>query len=91
MFSLFPGSGTFAGWTANRTKPCPGQETATITDPPAANVNLPARTLEFDIYVRGRQVSHNARARQVLEPDGLGGVRTQAFTVLPSYLGPGAL
>jgi hypothetical protein len=91
MFALFPGSPTFAGWTANRTKPCPGSEVATITDPPGASVDLPARTLEFDIYVRGMQVSHNARAKQVLEPDGQGGIKTQTFTVLPSYLGPGAL
>lgn len=91
MFALFPGSGTFAGWTTNRTKPCPGAEVATITDPPAASVHLPARTLEFDIYVLGQRISHNARAKQVLEPDGSGGVRTQTFTVLPSYLGPAAL
>jgi hypothetical protein len=91
MFTLFPGSPTFAGWTKNRTKPCPGSEVATITDPPVARVDLPARTMEFDIYVRGMQVSHNARARQVLEPDGKGGVKTQTFTVLPSHLGPAAL
>jgi len=53
MFALFPTSPTFDGWTKNRTKPCPGSETATIHDPPAASVDLPARTLEFDIYVRG--------------------------------------
>jgi hypothetical protein len=88
MFTLFPGSPTFDGWTKNRTKPCPGSETATIHDPPAASVDLPARTMEFDIYVRGQQVSHNARAKQVLEPDGAGGVKTQTFTILPSALGP---
>lgn len=88
MFALFPTSPTFDGWTKNRTKPCPGSETATIHDPPAASVDLPARTLEFDIYVRGRQISHNARAKQVLEPDGKGGVKTQTFEILPSALGP---
>lgn len=90
MFARFPGSPTFNGWTVNRRKPCPGNEIATITDPPAASVDLPARTLEFDIYVRGGQISHNARAKQVLEPDGAGGVRTQTFTILPSSFGPGA-
>jgi hypothetical protein len=88
MFALFPTSPTFDGWTKNRTKPCPGSETATIHDPPAASVDLPARTLEFDIYVRGQQISHNARAKQVLEPDGKGGVKTQTFEILPSALGP---
>jgi hypothetical protein len=88
MFALFPGSPTFAGWTSRRTRPCPGNEVATITDPPSASVNMPARTLEFDIYAVGRQVSHNARAKQVLEPDGSGGIRTQTFEVLPSSLGP---
>jgi hypothetical protein len=88
MFALFPTSPTFDGWTKNRTKPCPGSETATIHDPPAASVDLPARTLEFDIYVRGLQVSHNARAKQVLEPDGKGDVKTQTFEILPSALGP---
>jgi hypothetical protein len=89
MFALFPTSPTFAGWTTNRTKPCPGSEVATITDPPAASVDMPARTLEFDISVRGLQVTHNAQAKQVLEPDGSGGIKTQTFTVLPSRLGPG--
>jgi hypothetical protein len=88
MFARFPTSPTFDGWTKNRTKPCPGSETATIQDPPAASVDLPARTLEFDIYVRGQRISHNARAKQVLEPDGAGGVKTQTFEVLPSALGP---
>jgi hypothetical protein len=90
MFALFPTSPTFDGWTKNRTKPCPGTETATIHDPPAASVDMPARTLEFDLYVRGQQVSHNAQAKQVLEPDGKGGVKTQTFTVLPSNAGPAA-
>lgn len=88
LFPLFPGSPTFNGWTRNRTKPCPGSETATITDPPVARVDLPARTIEFDIYVRGQRISHNARAKQVLEPDGRGGVKTQTFEILPSALGP---
>jgi hypothetical protein len=88
MFLRFPASPTFAGWTTNRTKPCPGSEVATITDPPKASVDLPARTLEFDISVVGLQARHNAQAKQVLEPDGHGGVKTQTFTVLPSLLGP---
>jgi hypothetical protein len=88
MFALFPTSPTFDGWTKNRTKPCPGSETATIHDSPAASVDLPARTLEFDIYVRGQRISHNARAKQVLEPDGKGDVKTQTFEILPSALGP---
>jgi hypothetical protein len=88
LFPLFPASPTFDGWTKSRTKPCPGSETATITDPPAASVDLPARTIDFDIYVRGQRISHNARAKQVLEPDGKGGVKTQTFTILPSALGP---
>jgi hypothetical protein len=88
MFALFPTSPTFDGWTKNRTKPCPGNETATIHDPPAASVDMPARTLEFDIYVKGQNISHNARAKQVLEPDGAGGVKTQTFDILPSALGP---
>jgi hypothetical protein len=88
MFARFPTSPTFDGWTKNRTKPCPGSETATIHDPPAASVDLPARTLEFDIYVRGQRISHNARAKQVLEPDGAGGVKTQTFEILPSAFGP---
>lgn len=88
MFALFPTSPTFDGWTKNRTKPCPGKEAATIHDPPVTSVDRPARTLEFDIYVRGSNVSHNARAMQVLEPDGSGGVKTQTFTILSSALGP---
>jgi hypothetical protein len=90
LVPLFPGSPTFNGWTKSRTKPCPGSETATLTDPPAASVDLPARTIEFDIYVRGLHVSHNAKAKQVLEPDGKGGVKTQTFEILPPALGPGA-
>jgi hypothetical protein len=90
MFSQFSTSPTFDGWTKNPAKPCPGNETATITDPPAASVDMPARTLEFDISVQGLQASHNARAKQVLEPDGKGGVKTQTFEILPSRLGPGA-
>jgi hypothetical protein len=88
LFPRFPTSPTFDGWTKSRTKPCPGSETATITDPPVASVDLPARTMEFDIYVRGQRISHNARAKQVLEPDGKGGVKTQIFEILPSALGP---
>jgi hypothetical protein len=57
--------------------------------PSSGSVDLPAWTLEFDISVVGMQVTHNAQAKQVLEPDGSGGVKTQTFTVLPSRLGPG--
>jgi len=81
MFKLFPGSPVFNNWTTNRTKPCPGSETVTLTDPPAASVDLPARTLEFDLYVRGNACgTHNVKAKQVLEPDGAGGVKTQTFS-----------
>jgi hypothetical protein len=90
LFALFPDSPTFDGWTRNRTKPCPGLETATIHDPPATSVNRPARTLEFDISVRGRGITENARAKQVLEPDGAGGIKTQSFEILPPAPGPGA-
>ena len=81
MFALFPGSPTFDGWTKGRTKPIPGNETATIHDPPAASVNMPARTLEFDLKVKGGGATVAATAKQVLEPDGKGGVKTQTFKV----------
>ena len=43
MFALFPTSPTFHGWTKNRTKPCPGNETATIHDPPARERRPPCQ------------------------------------------------
>jgi hypothetical protein len=81
MFALFPTSPTFDGWTKNRTKPNPGSETASIHDPPGASVDMPARTLEFDLKVKGGGVTKGATAKQVLEPDGKGGIKTQTFTV----------
>lgn len=82
MFARFPTSPTFHGWTRNRTKPCEGSETATIHDPPGASVQMPARTLEFAISVRASgTLPLTATARQVLEPDGAGGVKTQTFSV----------
>jgi hypothetical protein len=81
MFAMFPTSPTFDGWTKSRTKPNPGNETATIHDPPAASVDMPARTLEFDLKVKGGGATHGATAKQVLEPDGKGGIKTQTFTV----------
>jgi hypothetical protein len=86
MFALYPTSPTFNGWTQNRTKPCPGKETATITDPPTADVTLPARTLEFRITVTSAAgagcttASKTVTAKQVLVPDGSGGITTQTFT-----------
>lgn len=80
MFALYPTSPTFDGWTKNRTKPCPGKETATIHDTPNASVDLPARTLEFNLKVTGGGVTKSATATQVLEPDGKGGIKTQTFT-----------
>jgi hypothetical protein len=85
MFKLFPGSPVFAPWT-NRTKPCPGTETVTLTDPPATSVNRPARTLEFDLDVRGRTCgTQTVRAKQVLEPDGAGDIKTQTFSGYARY------
>ena len=80
MFALYPTSPTFDGWTKNRTKPCPGSETAIIHDPPSASVDLPARTLEFNLKAIGGGVTKSATATQVLEPDGSGGIKTQTFT-----------
>lgn len=86
MFALYPASPTFNGWTQNRTKPCPGKETMTITDPPTADVTLPARTLEFRITVSSAAgagcttASKTVTAKQVLVPDGSGGITTQTFT-----------
>lgn len=79
MFALYPSSPTFAGWTA-RTKPCPGSETAKIHDPPAADTSMPARTLEFDLKVKGGGVTKSATGKQTLVPDGKGGITTQDFT-----------
>ena len=81
MFALYPTSPTFDGWTKSRTKPCPGKETAKIHDPPAASVNLPARTLWFDLKVKGGGTTKSATGNQVLEPDGKGGIKKQTFTV----------
>jgi hypothetical protein len=80
MFALYPTSPTFDGWTKSRTKPCPGKETATIHDTPNASVDMPARTLEFNLKVTGGGVTKSATATQVLEPDGKGGIKTQTFT-----------
>lgn|GEM_PF-5922289 len=81
MFALYPTSPTFDGWTKNRTKPCPGKETAKVHDPPAASVDLPARTLWFNLKVKGGGTTKSATGAQVLEPDGKGGIKTQTFTV----------
>ena len=81
MYALYPTSPTFDGWTKNRTKPCPGSEAATIHDIPGASVDLPARTLWFDLKVTGGGTTKSATGTQVLEPDGKGGIKTQTFTV----------
>jgi hypothetical protein len=80
MFALYPTSPTFDGWK-NRTKPCPGTETAAIHDTPATSVDLGARTLSFNLKVTGDSVTKSATGTQVLEPDGHGGIKTQTFTV----------
>jgi hypothetical protein len=80
LFALYPTSPTFDGWTKSRTKPCPGSETARVHDPPAASVDLPARTLEFNLKVSGAGTTKSATGKQVLEPDGKGGIKTQTFT-----------
>lgn len=85
MYSLLPTSPTFNPWN-NRTKPCPGRETVRITDPPAASVNLPARTLDFRITVESSASgtctnrSKTVTAKQELVPDGSGGITKQDFT-----------
>jgi len=81
MFALYPTSPVFDGWTKNRKKPCPGKETAKLHDPPAASVDLPARTLWFNLKVKGGGTTKSATGKQVLEPDGKGGIKTQTFTV----------
>ncbi|HEX8642401.1 MAG TPA: hypothetical protein VF702_00645 [Allosphingosinicella sp.] len=81
LFTLFPNSGTFTGWTRNRARPCPGREVATITDRPAALLDRPRRTIEFDISVRGGGVTRHVRAVQTLVPDGSGGIRRQSFRI----------
>src|SRR5262249_9139085 len=80
-------AGSFTAWNS-RTKPCPGSETSTDTDPPEASLDLPARTLEFDITVTSgagckcANASKNLTAKQVLEPtaDPTPAIKTQEFT-----------
>jgi hypothetical protein len=79
MYALYPTSSTFSGWTS-RTKPCPGTETATVHDIPGASVDLPARTLAFNLVVKGGGTTKSATGTQILEPDGKGGIKTQSFT-----------
>lgn len=79
MFALYPTSPVFNNWTG-RTKPVPGNETVTLHDPPAASVDMPARTLEFNLKVIGGGKTVSATGKQVLEPDGKGGIKTQTFT-----------
>jgi hypothetical protein len=81
-------SGSFASSWSSRTKPCPGKETITDTDPPTASLDLPARTLEFKITVKSgagckcTNASKTLTAKQVLEPtnDTPPKVKTQSFT-----------
>ena len=85
MTALIPNSPTFAPWK-NRTQPCPGSETVTITDPPQADLRLPKRTLEIKVTAGSAtdcgcdNASKTASAVQVLEPDAAGGIKTQDFT-----------
>lgn len=79
MFALFPTSPVFNNWHS-RTKPTPGKETVSLHDPPAASVDKPARTLEFNLKVIGTGATVSATGKQVLEPDGKGGIKTQSFT-----------
>jgi hypothetical protein len=79
MFVHVPNSPLFDNWK-NRTKPVPGKETVTLHDPPAASVDMPARTLEFNLKVTGGGTTVSATGKQVLEPDGKGGIKTQTFT-----------
>ncbi len=81
MYALYPTSPTFDGWTKNRAKTCPGSEAATVHDVPGASVDLPARTLWFDLKVTGGGTTKSATGTQVLEPDGKGGIKTQTFSV----------
>lgn len=79
-------SGSFVAWAA-RTKPCPGNETSTDTDPPQASLSLPARTLEFRIIVNSGTGAACTRstmcvtAKQTLAPNGATppGIGTQTF------------
>jgi hypothetical protein len=81
-------SGSFDDSWGSRTKPCPGKETITDTDPPTASLDLPARTLEFKITVKSgagckcASASKTVTAKQVLEPttDAPPKVKTQSFT-----------
>lgn len=79
MFALVPTSPVFSNW-GSRTKTAPGSETVTLHDPPAASVDMPARTLEFNLKVIGGGKTEAATGKQVLEPDGKGGIKTQTFT-----------
>jgi len=79
-------SGSFVAWAA-RTKPCPGNETSTDTDPPQASLALPARTLEFRIIVNSGTGAKCTKptmcvtAKQTLAPNGATppGIGTQTF------------
>jgi len=81
-------SSSFDDSWGKRTKPCPGKETITDTDPPTASLDLPARTLEFKITVKSgaeckcKNASKTLTAKQVLEPttDTPPKVKTQDFT-----------
>lgn len=80
-------AGSFTAWNS-RTKPCPGKETSTDNDPPQASLDLPARTLEFEIKVTSgagckcANASLTLTAKQVLEPtaDPTPAIKTQEFT-----------
>ncbi|MBI3459881.1 RHS repeat-associated core domain-containing protein [Candidatus Acetothermia bacterium] len=55
IYKAFPTSSTFDGWRTGRKKPCPGNETATITDPPAltkVSGRNASRTLYFAIWLK---------------------------------------
>lgn len=84
-FARVPTSPTFDGWTKKRNKPCPGKETATITDDPSISVNAEARTLQFRLTVKSSSgcesptQSLTVTARQVLEPDIKGVMQTRSF------------
>jgi hypothetical protein len=74
MFALIPTSPTLEPWV-NRAEPCPGNNTVTITDPPALGKTpgrTVSRTLEFRIVVKSGggctcgNASSEATAKQVL-------------------------
>jgi len=87
MYARFPKTPTFNAWN-NRKQPCPGTETVTITDEPAASLLMPARTLDFKITVKSGEKckcdtkSLTVTAKQVLEPttDSPPKIKTQEFT-----------